>query len=259
MSYRCGSASSNHPTSAYNAAYTAIHSTYNITNNNCLTQAVKILSTYGIGNLPSPAVLGISKFPNQYYDSKLPSSFSSAASLTTATIGVRLADPLNGSYINTNPAHKTRPLTAAVYDGSNHLIFQATVTAKLVPGTDRYAATAPLDRKRNWTPNGIATAVLIKVRLDYTLFKFAPGFYLIQQGGDNAVSDTNLIVGDVNQDNAVNTTDYNLMMQCYSDLQPPKGPCPSTLKRASDLNDDGSVNGTDYNIMLRVLDNQGGG
>ena|SRR5690348_10618415 len=109
---------------------------------------------------------------------------------------------------------------------------------------------------RGW---GNATAALFKVKLDYTLFKYATGFYLIQQGVDNSISDTPLTVGDVNQDNAVNTADYNLMMQCYSDLSPAKGPCDANFKHASDLNDDGYVNGVDYNLMLRVFQNQGGG
>jgi len=47
-------------------------------------------------------------------------------------------------------------------------------------------------------------------------------------------------------------------LQCYSDLSPPPGPCPSWQKTASDLNDDGYVNGIDYNIMLRIFQSQGG-
>jgi hypothetical protein len=68
-----------------------------------------------------------------------------------------------------------------------------------------------------------------------------------------------LTVGDVNQDNQVNITDYNLMMQCYSDIAPPKGPCSPALKRASDLNDDGYVNQIDYNLYLRVVQSLSGG
>jgi dockerin type I repeat protein len=180
------------------------------------------------------------------------------SSLTTATIGILLTDPLNGSYINTNPLHKTRPLTLEVFNATNALIYQDTVNAAVAPGTDRYVATVPLDWQRDWSPGGNATVVLVKVKLDYTLFKQVAGFYLIKAGTDTALPDTSVRVGDVNQDNAVNITDYNLMMQCYSDLQPPKGPCSASLKRASDLNDDGYVNGIDYNLMLRILQNQGG-
>ncbi len=77
------------------------------------------------------------------------------------------------------------------------------------------------------------------------------------QGVSNTAPDTPLTAGDINQDNLVNITDYNLMMQCFSDFSPPKGPCPPSLEVAADLDDDGSVNGTDYNEMLRIFSSQG--
>lgn len=262
MSYRCENVGASNPTYAYNEAYTETHNGYDLLKNNCLTKSIRILRAYDATNLPDGTITNLpSNLPNYYYE-HLPSGFSAAVSLTTATIGVQLIDPVSKSYINTHPVHTKRPLTVLVYDATNTLIYQTTVTATVVPGTDRYVATVPLDRTRNWSLNG-ATVAQFKVKLDYTLYRYAPGIYFINQGVDNAVSDTQLIVGDVNQDNVVNTTDYNLMMQCYSDLLPPKGPCPTTsnpnLKRASDLNDDGYVNGIDYNLMLRIIQNQGGG
>jgi hypothetical protein len=258
-SFRCEAVSSTSTTSAYNTAYTQTHNGYSIPSNDCLTKAILILQSYGATNLPSSSALNLSALPNTYYLNHLPASFNwPPSSLTTATIGVLLKDPLNGSYIKTNPLHKTRPLTLQVYNASNALIYQDTVNAVVIPGTDRYVATVPLDWQRDWSPGGNATVVLVKVKLDYTLLKQVTGFYLIKAGIDTALPDTSVKVGDVNQDNSVNITDYNLMMQCYSDLQPPKGPCSAALKRAADLNDDGYVNGIDYNLMLRVLQNQGG-
>lgn len=256
-SYRCENVSSSNPTLAYNQAYTQTHNGYRIPNNDCLTKAVLILQAYGVTNLPNPL---LQPLPNTYYDSYLPAAFNSPpVSLTTVSIGVLLTDPTNGSYLTTNPLHKTRSLTLQVYDATNTLIYQDTVNATVQPGTDRYVATVPLDWQRDWSPGGTATAVTIKVKLDYTLYKQVTGFYLINAGTDTTLPDTPLIVGDIDQDNQVGVDDYNLLMACYSDLQPPKGPCPSWQKTASDLNDDGYVNGIDYNIMLRILQNQGGG
>ena len=260
-SYRCETVGSSNPTAAYNAAYTQTNNGYVLASNNCLTKAVIILHAYGATNLPNVGGINLpSNLPNTYYTSDLPSSFNwPPVSLTTVTIGVLLKDPTNGSYLTTNPLHKTRPLTLQVYNATNTLIYQSTVNATVQQETDRYAATIPLDWQRDWSPGGTATAVIIKVKLNYTLYKQVTGFYLINAGTDTTLPDTALIAGDINQDNKISIADYNLLMACYSDLQPAKGPCPSWQKTASDLNDDGYVNGTDYNIMLRILQNQGGG
>ena len=56
-----------------------------------------------------------------------------------------------------------------------------------------------------------------------------------------------LIVGDVNQDNQIDTQDYNIFMACYGSKQ-----CPSDQKAGSDVNDDGVVDGIDYNLWLKI-------
>jgi hypothetical protein len=53
----------------------------------------------------------------------------------------------------------------------------------------------------------------------------------------------------------VNILDYNMLMDCYSDLTPPKGPCDATKQRATDLTDDGAVNQFDYNFLLKFMQN----
>jgi len=66
-----------------------------------------------------------------------------------------------------------------------------------------------------------------------------------------------LLVGHINHDNAFNILDCNLLLNCYSDVLPPKGPC-STVQGGADLNDDGAVNQFDYNLFLRVINNHRG-
>jgi hypothetical protein len=98
----------------------------------------------------------------------------------------------------------------------------------------------------------------VKVRLDYTLWAWALGIPLITTGGQSTAPDTRLLVGDINQDNATNVLDYNLLLNRYSELLPPRGPCSSLQKMAADLKDDGAFNQFDYNLFLRVINNQGG-
>jgi hypothetical protein len=54
-------------------------------------------------------------------------------------------------------------------------------------------------------------------------------------------------VGDINEDNVLNILDYNLLLNCYSDLSPQRGPCDANQKAAADLTDDGRVQQFDYN------------
>lgn len=279
LSYRCSMVNNSNPAAAAAQASQGETTGYNVLSNNCLTKAVAIFQDYGVAPLPS----GDSTSPNTYFQSDLPAyptynpGFNVPQWLTTLTVGVKLVDALNGGYLNTNPLRRQRPMHVQIYDASNHLVFDSpwsspanpnqfpsnVIMATVTPGTDRYQAIIQLPTPTPlglnlWSTGGVAGAYLVKVQLDYTLRKFTPGITLISQGASNGATDTNLTVGDINQDNQVNLTDYNLLLKCYSDILPPTGPCPSWQKTAADLNDDGSVNGFDYNIMLRIFQNQGG-
>ncbi|HUZ51028.1 MAG TPA: dockerin type I repeat-containing protein [Streptosporangiaceae bacterium] len=290
IDYRCTNVVASNPTAALTQVGVGEINGYDLVYNNCLTKSILILQQYGVPNLPNPVYVT----PDTYFSSKLPSypayspGFNRPQWLTSLTVGVNLVDPLSGAYLNTNPLRKTRPMHVQIFNGSNQLVFDSDpnwsnstnhasspIRAKVVPGTDKYTATFQLPGTSSnlvrpagclvtqcspnvWSAGGVAGAYLVKVQLDYTLRKYTPGFALISQGIGNSVADTSLTVGDINQDNQVNIADYNMLLQCYSDLSPPPGPCPSWQKTASDLNDDGYVNGIDYNIMLRIFQSQGG-
>ncbi len=257
--YRCANVASSNPTLAYNTALSGAARPYQALTDNCLTRAVQIFTAYGAGSLPPASDTS----PNYYYSNRLPSSFAGSVVLPTKlTVTVLLDDPTTHQAINPNPVHKSRPLTLQVFNASNSKVYDNSgnpATATLVSGTgDRYTVTVTLPG--TWPVNAkVIPAYLVKVRLDYTLFAQAPGIVLIQGGIANGASATSLVVGDVNQDNALNNTDYNLMMECYSDLLPPSSSCTSGLKRAGDLNDDGHVNGIDYNLYLKEVQNVRGG
>jgi len=261
--YRCASVSSSQPTLAYNTALNQASRQYNLYTDNCLTRAVEIFDAYGATDLPSATSTPPEDTPpNIYYGSLLPQSFAGSVALPTKlTVTVLLDDPTTHRAINPNPLHKSRPLSIQIFNASNVKVFDnssSPATATLVPGTgDRYAATVTLPG--TWPANAqAAPAYLVKARLDYTLVALAPGIVLIQGGMANSTPAISLIVGDINQDNSLNLTDYNLLMNCYSDLQPPRGPCSAQDKRAADLNDDGAVNGIDYNYYLKEVLNVSG-
>jgi hypothetical protein len=161
---------------------------------------------------------------------------------------------VNGLAINTNPVHKQRPIYVRIYNTSNQLVFEGrpAAAATQVFGTGRYRATVSL-------PYGWQSGYyIVKVRLDYTLWKVVQGISTIMGGQVNILPTASLMVGDINEDNTINILDYNLLLNCYSDLAPPTGPCNGVQKRAADLTDDGSVNQFDYNLFLRGMRAQGG-
>lgn len=172
---------------------------------------------------------------------------------TTLTATAALDDPLNGDPVNLSPVHNVRPLSIRVADTNGNLVYESQKGASQVPGTDRYIVmfTLPTD----W----VTAPYQVRIRLDYTLWQLVEGVPTITKGAANQLPVAAPIPGDVNQDNKVNTDDYDIIMACYSDFQPAKGPCDSNQRRGADLNDDFEVNAPDYNLYLRIMSARGGG
>jgi hypothetical protein len=246
--FRCRNVTNANETLAKSVAASTATSGYYIANNNCLTKAVAILNAYG-ANMPGWVN---ARFPNDYFNS-LPSPWGATQPVPTLLqLWAALNDPLNGTPINTHPLHTQRPMYITIYNSANTLVRSITSTATRKTGTSEYWTNVNVGN----LPSGYYQ---VKIRLDYTLVKLVAGISTIVGSQPNIFGVVPLTVGDVNQDNQVNITDYNLMMQCYSDIAPPKGPCSPALKRASDLNDDGYVNQIDYNLYLRVVQSLSGG
>ena len=82
--------------------------------------------------------------------------------------------------------------------------------------------------------------------------KTNPGIITLIKGKITQLPSVTLVVGDTNNDNKLDVQDYSLLMGCYSDLLPAKN-CTLASKPLSDLNDDTAVNQTDYNLFYREL------
>ena len=150
-----------------------------------------------------------------------------------------------------NPSHFNRGLTVEIYDTSGTLAtsVQGTITYNKNKGD--FSGTAQL-------PNNLTTgSYTIKVKSPGYLRKQIPGFINFIQGKLNSAGSVALIAGDIDGDNQLNISDYDQIMDCYSDLLPPKN-CDATKKLRVDLSDDGKVNQYDYNLFLRELSVQQG-
>lgn len=93
----------------------------------------------------------------------------------------------------------------------------------------------------------------------------APGTPTMLNGTSSNTNTTqNFRMGDLNNDNVVDITDYNILVDCYGIKVNSTG-CTNhnindqTKGVFADLNDDGEVNGIDYNILLRNFGQSGYG
>lgn len=155
-----------------------------------------------------------------------------------------------------NPIRTTRELTVELYD-LNGILVNSSV------GYIKY--TTPTEGVFNGVvelPNTIASGdYQIKIKTPYYLRKNLQGFMKIVKGQANtaqSASTTVLKVGDINSDSKLSVLDYDIIIECYSDLQPAKATCNATKKLAADISDDGKVNQDDYNLFLRELSVQQG-
>lgn len=253
LSIRCISVGNINQPLATNRANLMLDNGYEVGTNNCLTKAVDILWNYGATSLPRSSLTR----PNYYHETVLTSAgFGPAMSLATVTVGVKLYEPGTSRYVNTNPVYPTRGLQVQILDASGNVIQSTRVDAAVQPGTSRYVATIQLDRTRNWSPGGSATLVQIRVRLDYTLSQLVP-MYLLKAGTENNLGDLTPKLSDANNDNALNPADYTVIINCMSEVGPPRS-CNAQQKAGADINLDGRVLGVDLNLYYRQRSSVGG-
>ena len=155
-------------------------------------------------------------------------------------------DGINDSLGNQNPVTKTRVVTVEVYNTSGVLVSSA-------QGNIVYTATKG-DFSGDITINSSVNSgsYVIKVKTDNYLTKQLTGIITINKGAINQAPAISLITGDSNGDNALSILDYNMILDCYSDLRPARN-CDSSKKTKTDFSDDGKVDHDDYNLFLREL------
>jgi Mg-chelatase subunit ChlD len=161
------------------------------------------------------------------------------------------ANPTASSLSNKTPIHPTKNAIAMLYDINNKFVATASGQIKYSSPSGSFIGTVYTDKL-------IATgSYTIKVRSDFHLTRIIPGVLNLSTLQVNQIPQVALVAGDVNNDNKVDILDYNLILDCYSDLSPAVA-CNATKKVMTDLNDDGDVNQFDYNLFLREISTQPG-
>lgn len=158
----------------------------------------------------------------------------------------------DGSSSNKNPLTTERNIKVSLFNTSNLLIASAEGTMKYSSQSGSFIASIILAQQ---IPTGNYT---IKTSTDFHLTRLLPGIQNIISDQENKLQNSIFIAGDITNDNKLDIRDYNALIDCYSDLEPPTACSDAQKKKSSDLNDDASVNQFDYNLFLREIATQPG-
>lgn len=161
-------------------------------------------------------------------------------------------NPTANSLSNKQPKHPIIDSEVEIFTLENQLIAKGTGSLTYDPIQGAYTGKVPIEI-------GFPTGkYFVKIKTSNHLRSQVNGIQYIVAYSDNPITATALIAGDMDNNNAINILDYNLLLNCFSDLTPATK-CSSGITQANaDLNDDGVVNLTDYNLFLREIITQPG-
>jgi len=152
---------------------------------------------------------------------------------------------------NINPLHTLRAVTIEAYDINNQLSVTKQGNITFNSSNGNFNGTINMDP----IVPGVYT---IRVKSPQFLKKGIPGIITVTTGQTVSLANIYLVTGDTNNDNSLSVLDYNLLLDCYSDINPPRDCSDPNKKTMSDITDDGKTNQFDYNLFLRELSSQQG-
>ncbi|MBA3724780.1 MAG: hypothetical protein H0W89_07950, partial [Candidatus Levybacteria bacterium] len=161
------------------------------------------------------------------------------------------ANPTANSLSNKNPLTKERTAIVSLFDVNNNLVATAEgkITYSSASGSFQGIATTSAT-----IPTG---KYAIKVRTKNHLTRLVTGIQTLTSNQTTTLPAVEVVAGDAKEDNRLDIMDYNLLLDCYSDLEASTA-CSPEKKLTTDFNDDGSVNQIDYNLFLREISTQPG-
>jgi hypothetical protein len=167
----------------------------------------------------------------------------------------------NAAGSNQHPNTSVRPVTLTLVDSSNKSTTLTGTVAFAISGTNigKYTGIIP------YGANFKTGSYLIKVTVDGHETKTVPGFQNITSTSASVdVPSVNLIVGDINGDNALTAADYNILLSCISDTSYKDTDAHAlcnqnaNYKVRADMEDNGVIDKFDYNLFLREFSVQSG-
>ncbi len=161
-------------------------------------------------------------------------------------------NPTGNSLSNKDPQHVARKVLLSFFDAANTLL--GTKEGLVLYDRNAGMFNGTVDIGANVITTG---DYILKIKSDSYLQKLIPGTHHVLGNGRTTLPTVSLVTGDINGDNTMNVLDYNLLMDCYTDIGAPKI-CPEPQRTLSDLNDDLKINQGDYNLFVREIAVQNG-
>lgn len=162
------------------------------------------------------------------------------------------ANPNANSFSNKTPLHPDLKAFVSIFNASNQL--SATAAGEVLYNTTSgsYKGIASTDTE---IPDGPYT---VRVTVDKHLTRLLPGIqsFTVSSSESAQLPQVAVVAGDITRDNKLDIRDYNILLDCYSDLAVAPNCADPKKKTDSDLNDDGNVGQFDYNLFLRELSTQ---
>ncbi len=153
---------------------------------------------------------------------------------------------------NPNPLTAVRVITVELFDFSGSLVGTSQGNVSYNPSTGDFSGDVTI-------PSILPTSpYTIKVKIDKYLKRQLTGIPTITKNALNQAPNVSLTIGDSNLDNKLNSLDFSIITDCYSDLLPAKNCSDASKKTRADLSDDGKINQDDYNLFLRELSTKQG-
>jgi len=164
--------------------------------------------------------------------------------------GDNIAPNSNG---NNMPIHIQRTAAVEIYNSNNTLVASPTGVVTFDPHTGTYKGIIDVGRVLPAGP------YITKIVIAHHFYKSAVKIVTITSGESNPITldAVQEVAGDLNGDGKLDIHDFNIILNCISDLGPAKK-CTSDGKQAADLNDDGVVDLTDLNLYFREVAVQSG-
>lgn len=161
------------------------------------------------------------------------------------------ANPTANSLSNKNPLTKERKAVVTLFDVNNNLV--ATAEGKVTYSSASGSFTGDVTTSKPVPPGKYS----IKFRTDYHLTRLVSGIQTLTAGQKKVLPNIEAVAGDATNNNQLDIRDYNMLLDCYSDIAAAAA-CTEAKKISTDANDDGKVNQFDYNLFLREISTQPG-
>lgn len=198
---------------------------------NALPTDISSKAVYTVTNNGSPV-------PTESTD---PSNGSLSFTVLLHNIG-KSGDSINENkfqFSNQNPAHPSKPITVELIGTEGSTIIR---TGSIIYAPDNGNFIGNINLGSGIQKN----TYQVKIKSPQYLRR-SFGVHEIESGKSIIFPEATFVVGDINNDNKLNTLDYNLFLKCY----PQNNTCTEEERTLSDFNDDGKVDFTDFNLFSR--------